>query len=267
MEKVSAGVLSWCLFTLTLPILIPVAIIQGAPSVNYLFFFGVAGSSVFFVISRTIFNNALRDNLVSQILPLTAFTGFFTYIFGLFMLSETLRPIPVIGLFTVLIGSYILNVNQAREDILKPFKLLFISKGALLLLLSILLGSMTAIFDKIGVKNTFPENPTYAVFWEQILQSSLMTVFLFSRERKTWFPSLKQNFPMLFFVSLLFLAISFLIFYAYTDGPAALVMGVKRLQIFFILVMGYIFLKDKPSKQSWLATFIMILGVFMIKLG
>ena len=52
-----------------------------------------------------------------------------------------------------------------------------------------------------------------------------------------------------------------------TDGPVALVIGVKRLQIFFMLLMGYLFFKDKTTKHIWVATFIMVLGVLMIRLG
>ncbi|OGE18901.1 hypothetical protein A2967_00450 [Candidatus Daviesbacteria bacterium RIFCSPLOWO2_01_FULL_41_32] len=267
LNKVSPALLSWSLFALTLPILIPLALLQGFPSFNVLFITGIIGSSLFFVFARTLFNGALRDSLVSQILPLTAFSGFFTYIFGLIILAETIRPIPVAGLFTVIIGSYVLNVDQVKENIFEPFKLLFKTRGALLLLLAILLGSITAIFDKIGVKNTFPENPTFVIFAEQLIQSVLMTGYLLKTEKKTWIPSLKQNFYLLFIISILFLAISFLILYAYKDGSVALILGVKRLQIFFILILGYIFLKDKPTKQSWFATAIMILGVLMIKSG
>lgn len=267
LRKVSPAVLSWSFFALTLPILIPITFWHGIPSINLLFLIGVSSSSLLFVTGRTIFNDALKQNLVSQILPLTAFSGVFTYIFGLFLLSETIKPIPVIGLFSVIFGSYILNADQAKEDLLKPFKLLFRTRSALLILFAILLGSITAIFDKVGVKNTSPENPTFVIFSEQILQSALMTAYLVRNERKTWIPSLKQNFNLLFLISLMFLGVPFLVMYSYIDGPVALIIGVKRLQIFFILIMGYIFLKDKPTKHSWIATMIMILGVLMIKLG
>lgn len=267
LSKVSGGLLAWSPFALTLPIIAAISLWQGAPSVNELFVFGVVGSSIFYVLARTIFNNALKDNLISQILPLTAFSGVFTYIFGLFLLSETLRPIPLLGLFIVITGSYILNVNQAKEDAFKPFKLLIQSRGATLILFSILLGSMTAVLDKLGVKNTTPENPTFVVFTEQILQSGLMTMYLLKTESKTWLNSLRLNFKPLFVISLIFLATSLLVLWSYIEGPVALVLGIKRMQIFFTLIMGYILLKDKPTTQAWIATLVMILGVFMIKMG
>lgn len=267
LNKVNGALLAWSSFVLTLPIITVITLLQGIPSINTLFIIAVTGSSLFYVLARTIFNNALKDNLVSQILPLTAFSGVFTYVFGLVLLSETIRPLPVIGLFTVIGGSYILHVDQYKEHILRPFKLLVVSKGAFLILVSILLGSVTAVFDKLGVKNTIPENPTFVVFMDQALQSVLMTIYLVKSQSGSWIAPLKENFKMLFLISLIFLGTSLLVVWSYIEGPVALVLGVKRLQIFFILIMGYIFLKDKPTIQSWIATLVMILGVFMIKMG
>lgn len=266
-HKVSPALLSWALFTLTLPIMIPFAAISGIPTVNLFFLVGILGSSLTFVFAKTLFNGALKNNIVSQILPLTAFGGLFSYIFGLILLSESLRLIPVLGLIAIVAGAYILNADQAREDIFRPFKLLFNTKGALLLLISIMLGSLAVILDKMGVINTFPKNPIFVIICEQVIQSAFMTAYLIKKEGKTWIPPLKQNFIFLSVNSLIYLAISFLIFFAYIDGPAALVIGIKRMQIFFALIMGIIFLRDKPTKHAWIATIIMILGVLMIKLG
>lgn len=265
--KVSPALLSWAFFALTLPILLPLTLYQGIPSINSMFLVGIIGSSVAFVFARTIFNDALRNNLISQILPLTAFSGIFTYLFGLIFLSETLRIIPLLGLFSVIIGSYILNVDQAKEDALKPFKLLFLTRGSLLFLLSVLLGSATVILDKIGVINTTPNNPAFVLFTEQIIMTGLMTAYLIKKENGTWVKQLKQNFRALFIVSFVVLLIGLLVYYAYIDGPAALIIGIKRLQIFFILILSAIIFNDKPTKYSWMATFIMILGVLMIRLG
>lgn len=266
-SKVSPALLSWALFALTIPVLLLLSLLQGIPSLNLMFWAGVIGSSVAFVFARTIFHGALRDNLISQILPLTAFSGIFTYLFGLILLSEALRFIPVLGLFSIIFGSYILNVNQAKTDILKPFKLLFLTKKSLIFLLAIFLGSLTAILDKIGVVNTNPNNPAFVLFTEHIIMTGLMTAYLIKRENNTWINQLKHNFKALFITSSVILLIGLLAFYAYIDGPAALVMGIKRLQIFFILILSAIIFNDKPTRYSWIATFIMVAGVLMIRLG
>lgn len=70
---------------------------------------------------------------------------------------------------------------------------------------------------------------------------------------------------MLFFNSLIYAGISLMVYYALVDAPIALVKGVRQLQVFFVLLMGYLFLKDKISWSTLLGSIIMILGVLMIK--
>lgn len=266
LNTVSPGLLSWALFALTIPILLIVTFFQGVPSINSMFFLGVTGSSLTYVFAKTIFSSQLKQGLISQIMPLTAFTGLFTYVFGLLILTETIRLIPVLGLLAIIIGSYILNADSAKEDLLKPFKMLFENKNAILLLIAIGLGGATVVFDKLGVINTFPQNPTFVMLTEQIIMTSLMTGYLIKKERD-WTFKLKNNFRLLFLNSLIVLGIGYLVFYAYTGGPAALIIGVNRLQVFFALTLGYFIFKDKPTKHSWIATAVMIIGVLMIKLG
>ncbi len=267
LHNVSSAVLTWALFTLSLPILAYIALKDGMPSVNQLFYMGVFGSSLAFAFAKTITNETLKNNVVSKIFPLTAFSGIFTYIFGLLLLSETIRLVPVLGLLSIIAGSYIMNADQAKEDFLKPFKLLFTTKASVLFLIAIMLGSLTAIFDKVGLNNTAPTSPAFTIFVEQLIMSILMTVYVWKKERKTWGKELRNNFWMLLLNSIMFIAVSLLVFTAYIGGPVALVLGIKRLQIFFILLMGYLFFKDKPTKHIWVATLIMVIGVIMIKIG
>lgn len=266
-SKVSSTVLAWTLFALSLPPLIIFVALTGVPSINQTFLIAVSLSSIVFIYYKVLMFKALKHNLVSKIIPLTAFSGVFTYALGLVLLSETLRPIPIMGLTFTMIGAYILNADQAREDFFKPIKLLFSDKYSLYFLFAIFLSSTTAVLDKMGVINTKPTNPIFVILIEQIIQSVLLFFFLVNKEQTKWFKEVKTYFWVLLINSLIFLAVGFLVFYAYTDGPVALVLGIKRLQIFLVLILGYIFFKDKPTKHSWIATAIMVLGAILIKVG
>lgn len=267
LNKVSAVMLTWSLFTLSLPLTAYFALKNGLPSLNQMFFLGVTASSVTFIFSKTISNETIKNNLVSKVFPLTAFNGFFTYVFGLLFLSESLRLIPVIGLFLTVVGSYILNADQTKEDLLKPFKLLFTNKASLLFLFAIMLNALTAIFDKIGINNTQPVNSAFALLAEDVIMIVILTTYLLKKEHKKWIKEFKDNFIILLANGFIYGLSTLLVFSALTGGPVALVLGVKRLQIFFILIFSYIFLKDKPTKYSWIAAAIMTLGTLMIKLG
>jgi len=267
LNKVSAPLLTWSVFTLSIPPLFILSLKDGIPSLNQIFYVGVFGSSLAFVFAKTIGNHTLKQNLISKVIPLAAFSGIFTYVFGLILLSESIRLIPVLGLISVILGSYILNADQAKEDFLKPFKIVFATKTSIFFLIAVMLGSLTAVLDKLGLNNTTPKSPVFVLLIEQIIMSAVLAPYLLRKESKTWVKELKDNFLVLFLNSIVFLMVGLVVLYAYTDGPVALVIGIKRLQIFFILMMGYLFFKDKPTKHIWVATLVMILGVLMIRLG
>jgi uncharacterized membrane protein len=266
LKKVSAPALSWAIFTIPLPFLLFFVVKSGIPSLSQLFYVGVLGSAISFVFSKTLNYEVLQKHNLSKVFPLTSFSGIFTYVLGLIFLSETIRPLPLAGLFTVIIGSYVLNLDQAQENWLKPFKMLFADKTSLIFLFSVLLNSISSIFDKMGVIHTLPLNPTFALFAENLCMSIILTTFLLKKQ-PNWLQTIKQNMGVVTINAVVFQIMSLLIFYAFTGGPVALIMGIKRLQIFFILLLSYLFFKDKPKKHVWFASFIMALGVLLIKIG
>lgn len=267
LHKVSAAVLTWCVFTFSIPLVAFVALKSGIPSISQIFYVGIMGSSIFFVFGKTLMNVVLKDNLVSKIFPLSAFSGFFTYVFGLIILGENIRLIPLVGLASIIFGSYILNADQAREDLLRPFKLLFTSKPSMIFLLGMALSSLTTIFDKMGINNTSPTSPAFVLLCENIIMSGILGVFILTKERRTWPKDLTGNFKLLLLNAIVYAAVSLLIMYAFAGGPVALATGIKRLQIFFVLILAFLFFKDKPTKHTWIATAVMIVGALMIKLG
>lgn len=106
------------------------------------------------------------------------------------------------------------------------------------------------------------------VLIEQTLTSAMLTTYLFKTEGNKWIFDVKKNLPLLFLNSLVYLAIVYVVFTAYAlEGPVALVIGIKRLQILIALFLGYMLLKDKPTKITWIASLIMIAGVILIRIG
>lgn len=268
LQKVSPTTLNWSLYVLSLPVLFIFTLKEGLPSINFTFWISVLGSAITFALGKNIFYGALKDGLISKIIPLTSFTNIFTYILALIFLGENLKLLPVLGLILIVVGSYVLNVDQAKEDFLKPFKILFASKSALFFMAALVLTSATAIFDKLGILNTKPQAPLFVLLLENILMSVMLTFYLINKEKTTWVKEVRQSFGILFTNSLVYLMIAYVVFEAYSiQGPVALVLGIKRLQIFFALVLGYFFLKDKPAKHAWIATAVMLIGTILIKIG
>lgn len=166
----------------------------------------------------------------------------------------------------ILIGAYILNVDRIGENILAPFKILVTHKESFIFIVAMIFTSLTGIFDKFGLMNTFPKSPLFVLFFEDLIMSILLSIYLFKKEPK-WFIDLKQNFGILIVGSIIYTLLSLYFLLAITTGAVALVSAVKKLEILFVLISSYFIFNDKPTKHVWLGSVIMLVGVFFIKIG
>ena len=265
LKKVNTLLLTWSLFALPLPLLFLLSFKDVIPKINNLFFLGITGSSLSFVFSKTITLNSIKNNLLSKIYPLVSFSTFFTYIFGLILLSESIKLTAVIGLLIIILGGYILNAENARENILKPFKMLFLEKSSYVFLFAMILSSATSIFDKIGLTNVNPSNPTFVLFSENAFMTVLLTGYLTHKD-KNWVNEIKNNFWFLFLASLIYMTLVLVAFLGFISGPVALVIGVKKVEILFVIILSFLVFKDKPDKHSVIAAVCMLCGVILTKL-
>jgi len=265
LKNVSASLVAWVLFSLNTPILVLIAFKNGTTEVNRLFFLGAIGSASIFAIAKTMRLAAIKQSLLSKIAPLATFNALFTYLLALIFLSEKIKLIGVVGLLLITMGAYILNAEKLGKDLLRPFKLLFAEKASVLFILGTVLTSISAIFDKISVTNTFPTNPSLTLLMENVVISIILLIYL-QKKKQGWITELKDNFKLLILTSLIYMLAVIAVFSAFAIGPVALVIGIKQLQLFFVLLLSYFAFQDKPTKHSLLASAIMVIGVILIKL-
>ena len=266
LKNVSASLVAWVLFSLNTPILVLIAFKDGSTEVNRLFFLGAIGSASVFAIGKTLRLAAIKQALLSKIAPLATFNAVFTYLLALIFLSEKIKLIGVVGLLLITMGAYILNAEKLGKDLLKPFKLLFAEKASALFMFGVALTSISAIFDKISVTNTFPTNPSLTLLMENVVISIILLIYL-QKKKQGWITELKENFKLLTLTSLIYMLAVIAVFSAFAIGPVALVIGIKQLQLFFVLLLSYVAFQDKPTKHSLLASAIMVIGVILIKLA
>ena len=267
LKNTSASVVSWSLFALNIPLVAGLVLIDGIEfKVNPGFYLAVLGSSLVFSLAMTMRLSAIKHGLLSKLSPLTAFNPFFVYVLGLIFLAETISLKGIAGLILITLGAYILNVKKLDGHWLRPFKLLLIKKASLLFIAGVFLTSLAAILDKTAVINTKPMNPALGLLAENLIISMILLIFL-QLKKPGWQLEVKQNFKGLMVTSLIYGLSSWSVFKGFSQGPVALTVGVKQLQLFFILIFGLVMFKDKPSKYSWLAAILMSLGVLLIKLG
>lgn len=266
LEKVSAPLLTWSLFALSLPFLVVLLIKDGWPETSPLFFIGVFGSAALFSIGKTMTNAQLKVSLLSKLYPLTAFASVFQYVLGVLFLGETPTLIQSIGLMFIILGVYVLNAEGVGRNIIKPFQILLSDKPALIYLFAIFLASSSAVFDKIGLSHTQPTNTTAVLFAENVLMTLFLAGYMMKKDT-LWIGELGKHFFLLLLNAIIYLVLVLFVFQGFISGPVVLVMGVNRLQILFVLLFGMVFLGDKPTKHTWIAAILMILGTLLSKIG
>ena len=224
-------------------------------------------SVITFAYAKTLSLRSLKNSkLISEIVPLAFFSVFISYVLGLIFLKEEIKILPLFGLILIIFGGYYLKITETKEDIFKPFKILFTNKESFYYLLAMLIMPVTALFDKIGLTNIKPVNQSFLLLWENIFTVIIMSIYM-SRNDRTWLTDLKINFKVLFLNGFIYTLLALLFFYAISTGALALVSGIKKLEVLFILLLGWFLFGDKPKKEVWVGSLIMLFGVILIKLG
>jgi drug/metabolite transporter (DMT)-like permease len=267
LKGVSPSVLTWCTLVLATPIIAIFAIKEGIPNLNSLFIIGVAGSVLFYTISKIIQFRAMKIADLSAIYPLVSLGPIFTLIVAFFPpLSERPSFIVIIGALVTLFGVYVLNVSNAKEGLLKPIKLLFENKASALMIVAILIDSIVVVFDKLAINNTLPKNTTFVLLIENILIIVGLLPILFLRN-KNFMRQIFDNKKLFIILGVLNAFSTVLSFSLVGGGNIGIVSTILKMQLLFVLLFSFIFFKDKPKLETIIGSIIMILGVVLIKIG
>ena len=267
LKGVSPSVLTWCTLVLATPIIAIFAIKEGIPNLNTLFIAGVVGSVIFYTASKIIQFRAMKIVDLSVIYPLVSLGPIFTLIVAFLPpLNEKPGFIAIIGVLITLLGVYVLNVNNAKEGLLKPIKLLFENKASALMIFSVVIDSVVIAFDKLAINNTIPKNITFVLLVENILVIVGLLPILYLRN-KYFTRQIFDNKKLFIILGLLNAVSTILAFSAVGSGSVGLVSTILKTQLFFVLLFSFIFFKDKPRLETIIGSIIMILGVVLIKIG
>jgi drug/metabolite transporter (DMT)-like permease len=262
-----AGVLTWATYVFSNLIVGLVLLKEGIPSINWFFIIGILGSDLFFTIYKVFSFKAIRNANLSLVYPLSSLGPIFSLIFAFFPpLSEKPSLISLIGVIITIAGCYLLNVQSLRGGILKPLKAIWENKNSFLMLIAIIIGSISAIFDKVAMKNTYPTNSTYVLFIENLFIGIGLLPILY-RQDKNFLKPVVKHYKSLLLLGTLLGSASIFVFKAMSVTNIAFALTIVRTQILFVLLFSWLFFGDKPKKEVIFGSMIMILGVVLIKLG
>ena len=167
LKDIDEYVVAWSLPCFALPFLLPILLFTAIPPLGERFWLALVTGGTLYAFTLVLYMKALKSSDLSITVPMLTFTPLFLLITSPLMVGEFPGIFGLIGIFLIVTGSYLLNINHSKKSrsqgyrnrYFAPFKALLKEKGPRLMLVVAFIWSMTANIDKIGLQNSSP------LFW------------------------------------------------------------------------------------------------------
>lgn len=209
--------------------------------------------------------NALKNLQISNALPLLALTPGFVAVFAFFFLGEALKFYEVIGLISLMIGTYILE-SKSLKEMLVPFSVFIKSRYHQFILAALLLFTASSIMDKLLLIK-LNMNPVSLTAFQHIFFAIIFgLIFYFSKDNNTkeTFNSAKINLGWILLISILTIGYRFSQVWAVSLASVALTLAVKRTSVLWATIIGGKIFKDTNLLKKVIAVLFILLGAILI---
>ena len=143
------------------------------PHIDLIFILALIVSAILNWGATLLSTYALKYADASLVTPLLTFNPTFTVLIAWIVLSEQPGIRETIGIIILLIGAYLLDVQEVHTHLLAPLQTLLRRPGTLLALLASALWGTTTVLEKIAIEHVHPSSGPLVA-----LASTIITVIL-----------------------------------------------------------------------------------------
>jgi uncharacterized membrane protein len=262
LRNLDVYIVAWTANIFAVIFLIPLLLLAGIPTIQPQFWIALFVGGTLNVVSFTLYIRAIQIADLSLTVPLVALTPLFLLFTSPLIVQENPTFADAIGIFLIVVGSYILNLRERRNGYFAPLRALLQNKGSRFMLMVAFIWSITSNFDKIGVIHSSP------LFWSTSLYAYLVVgmfpIALFkSRHRfDQILPNLKPLMVIGFFHAI---AITFQMI-AVTYTLVTQVIAIKRMSALISVLFGHFLFQETGLKERLTGAAVMVLGVIVMTL-
>jgi len=254
-------VVSWTWMASSSLFLLPFFIFRGVPPVDRTFWLTLGVVSVFDLISLTLFVQALKLSDISLTLPMLSFTPLFLLGTGFLINHEFPKPLGLIGVTCIVLGTYLLNFKDRHMRLYEPFMEMYKEKGTLMMLIVSFIWAFMGNLHKIAISHS---NPYFYAWIETFVVAVLLTPLAYWSNRSDFRKVLHPNswlriIPVGFFDATSILSQMI----AQSLSLVVFVISLKRMSIVFSSILGWLFFGEH-IKTRIIPTIIMVFGVMLI---
>lgn len=237
----------------------------GIPEIGRNFFWSVGVASLIDVLGVTFLTRALSAGNLSAAYPLVALIPVFAIGTSFVILGEVPTAVGLVGVLTIVVGSYLLRIEGAREHILRPIVLLVRESGPRFFLLAGFIFSIIAPLFKTAMINS---SPAVTLATSQLLSSVWLALVLLIRGTllRTMHQLGRNLLPLGGIAGLNFVQ-AMLMFLGFSLTQVSYMASIKRLDILFTVLLSALILRDRDALRGTLSGLVMLAGVVLVSLG
>jgi uncharacterized membrane protein len=245
-------------------LLAPVILFYGIEDMSGRFLLALGGSTILQFTVILLYMKAIKRAELSFTVPLVTLTPLFMLLTSPIMIGQFPGPIGIAGIFLIVVGTYILNIDGNKGNVFAPLKNLISNKGSRYMLIVAFIWSITANIDKIGIEETSP------IFWafskDFLIMIYLLPVMLV--KSKAPFQQLRNRAKSLFYVGLFRTTSVLTQLFAIQFILVAYVVSIKRSSALLIVLYSFFFLNERKYFKTRLIGIIIIsVGLILVALS
>jgi drug/metabolite transporter (DMT)-like permease len=246
----------------SIPFFIMAPVQQGlTTSLIILFIKTVLSATAFLFVMLSIKNLEL-----SEALPLLAISPGLVAVLAFFCIGDALSILEWLGIFLIIIGTYVLELKKNNGGIFAPFKTLFKSSKYGYVLGAVVLFTVTSLMDRILLKG-YKLPPFTFMAYQQLFYGIVFLLIILCKKRSAVisFKSLdKKMWRFILIVAVFTVAYRYTQIAAVKLAAVGLVLAVKRLSILIAIIIGGKLFNEQNLGRRVVAAIIIIIGISML---
>ncbi len=207
-----------------------------------------------------LYMRAIQVSPLSLTVPFLAFTPVFLILTGKLILGEDLGVWGVLGIISVVLGSYALNLREVKNGFWGPFYAIKKEKGSWLMLIVAILYAFTSAMGKKAIQHS---SALFFGFFYFIILGLLVPGGLLVT-KKARMQSLKNVFYPGLCIGILMVIMVASHMVAISHVEAAYMIAAKRTSILFSVLYGGLLFKEENIKERFWGAALMLVGVMVI---
>lgn len=230
------------------------------PDLDRTFYLTLCAALPVEIIAFFLYMRAIQASPLSLTIPFLAFTPVFLILTGWLILGEQLSARGIVGIIFVVLGSYVLNLQEFKNGFWGPLCAIKREKGSGLMLIVAFLYSLTSAAGKKAIQHSGAL--FFGSFYFLIL-GLLVPGGLLAAQKVTW-QSLKKVFYPGLCIGILMVIMVLSHMSAISRVEAAYMIATKRTSILFSVLYGAFLFKEKNIRERFWGAALMLTGVVII---